>query len=418
MADTPPTILGLFLAGFLLRAVLVLALRDVHAMPAGIKTADDVEFNVLGQQLARGEGFRNSDGRLTSFRAPGYPFFLAGVYSLAGEKPLAVYFAQCLLGGLTCVLAWALGTQLLDERGGQIVGWLTVTYVPHAWFATVFCSENLFTPLLALCTLIVLRAWSWSSPTYALLAGLVLGLAVLTRPFALLLVPLWGLFLLRSWRVQPLRALVMAGLLGVGTAAVVVPWMWRNYQVHQEIVLVATNGGSTFYGGNNPLVIEQWRYWGNWVSTTELPGRTEIEAAPTEVLHDRIEWRLGKEWVRDHPGHALATLPLKLTRFFVWLPDFDGGSWWYLILRIVTWVPYLGLLLVGLYLAGTRREGRRPEWMVVHLVLAASILTALVFWGSPRFRDANGPLLLMYPALALWSWRRADPGSDGGGNAA
>ena len=31
----------------------------------------------------------------------------------------------------------------------------------------------------------------------------------------------------------------------------------------------------------------------------------------------------------------------------------------------------------------------------------AKALTALIFWGSPRFRDANAPLLVAYAALAF-----------------
>src|SRR5262249_60480337 len=100
-------------------------------------------------------------------------------------------------------------------------------------------------------------------------AGLLLGAAALTRPFALLAVPFFALVLLAHLR---WRGLLAGVVLGLTTAAVVVPWTYRNYHVHHRFVPVATNGGSTFYGGNNDRVVNERRLFGSWVSTTELPG--------------------------------------------------------------------------------------------------------------------------------------------------
>ncbi len=398
------TALLLFLSGFLIRAVFVLLVRDVHAMPVGLSSADDIEFNTLAQHLARGEGYTNRDSRLTSFRAPGWPFFLAGLYTLFGERPEAVYLTNCILGGLACTLAYLLGRQLLDELGARLAGWLCVFFVPHWWFATMFYSENLFVPLLAVAAWMMLLLYT--NKIYDILfvfaLGAILGLAVLTRPFAVLLLPLWGLLLVdrRVWR----RSVLYLAALGVGTLLVLAPWIYRNYQVHDRFVFVATNGGSTFYGGNNPRVVREWRYWGSWLSTVELPGRDEIVAAGSELASDQVEWQLGLKWIRAHPDEAAVTVPLKVARLIFWLPDFDAGRW-YLVLRVVCWVPVLLLGLVGGWLC--LRGPVAPGWLVIHLVMMATVLTAVIFWGSPRFRDANAPLLMLYPALALSTWRRS-----------
>src|SRR6516162_7697706 len=115
-------------AGFLVRLALVLALRDIHAMPAGGVSADDVEFNVLALHLAEGEGYSNHTGRATSFRAPGWPLFMAAVYRICGPRPEAIYGVSCLLGGLTCLLTYLIGRLLLDERAARIAGLLCVFY--------------------------------------------------------------------------------------------------------------------------------------------------------------------------------------------------------------------------------------------------------------------------------------------------
>jgi hypothetical protein len=39
--------------------------------------------------------------------------------------------------------------------------------------------------------------------------------------------------------------------------------------------------------------------------------------------------------------------------------------------------------------------------MVVHGAVLATLITGLIFWGSPRFRDANLPFLMLYAAVGL-----------------
>jgi hypothetical protein len=227
---------------------------------------------------------------------------------------------------------------------------------------------------------------------------LLLGAAALTRPFALLAAPLFALVILLAFRGQWMRALLGGALLGLGVLLVVAPWTYRNWQVHQHPVLIATNGGSTFYGGNNDRIIREWRLWGSWVSTTDLPQRELIDAAPDEVAHDAVEWRLGRQWVAEHPGGALLTAPLKLARLVLWLPDFDGGRWFYLA-RAAGYLPFLALMLAGAWRGLRQGWINSPRWWLIHVALAATAVTAVLFWGSPRFRDANTPLLMVYAGL-------------------
>src|SRR5262249_26110776 len=126
-----------------------------------------------------------------------------------GPQPWVVYLANCVLGALSCLLAYLLARDLLGGEGpARLAGVLTALYWPHIWFATVFVSENLYVPCQALVVWLVVRlgrperAGRWDVALVCL-AGLLLGWAVLTRPFALLLVPLLPAVLLSAgWR-QP-----------------------------------------------------------------------------------------------------------------------------------------------------------------------------------------------------------------------
>jgi hypothetical protein len=37
----------------------------------------------------------------------------------------------------------------------------------------------------------------------------------------------------------------------------------------------------------------------------------------------------------------------------------------------------------------------------MHLAIAATVATGVVFWGNPRFRDAAAPILFIYAGCGL-----------------
>src|SRR5262249_52849677 len=134
----------LLVIAFLVRLGMVLSFGDIRQGPVGPPTNDDVQFNNIARQLAQGNGYRSADaGRLAAFGGPGYPFFLAGLYAFFGEDAPLVYLSQCLLGALACVLTWLLGREVLSEGGARLAGVLAALYLPHAYLAAVFYSENL-----------------------------------------------------------------------------------------------------------------------------------------------------------------------------------------------------------------------------------------------------------------------------------
>jgi 4-amino-4-deoxy-L-arabinose transferase-like glycosyltransferase len=396
----------LFVLSFLCRASLVLVLRDIHTGPQGISSADDVEFNNLALRVSQGEGYVGDQGQPTSFRAPGWPLFLAGIYWLAGPCVPLVYAVLCLLGALACVLTYLLARELVAERTARLAGLLAAIYVPHVYFAAGFLSESLFVPCAALGIWLFLKARKQNSLGLLVAAGLVLSWATLTRPFALLLWPILLAVLAltaapRRFRLLPRLTFTLAFF------ACIVPWTVRNQYVHGRFVLVATNGGSTFYGGNNERVAHEFRQLGSWISTTELPRRDWIDAAPTEVEHDKREWKLGLDWLREHPGAIPLLCIYKVARLGLWLPDFDGGSRWYFGMRIVGYAPFLFLIIAGMVMCIRRRDYWSADWLIVHGTLLTTLATALLFWGSPRFRDANMPFLMLYAALGgVTLWRR------------
>jgi 4-amino-4-deoxy-L-arabinose transferase-like glycosyltransferase len=360
--------------------------------------ADGVEYDSLARNVAAGNGYCLDGGGPTSFRAPGLPFAMAAVYGLFGPSLTAIHVLFSFCGACGVLSAYCLATELVAPRTARFAAAFAALYPGDIYMASNFFSELVFSPCLGFGLWLLARNTRTGSRWAALGAGVLLGYASLTRSFAVLFLPLYVLYCLSGpiLRMTQVRA---ATWYTVGFALVLLPWVARNYQVHGTFVLVATNGGSTFYGGNNDVVTSTPRQYGNWVATNGLPGRDLIDAQPTEVSHDKMEYQLGVAWVKAHPMLFVKMSFFKIARSC--LPFVDWPSLKvYPIANIGTTTPFL--LLIGLGLWTTlRSSAQRKQFALCHLAMYATLVVVVVFYGTPRFRDANLPVLAVYGAVAM-----------------
>ena len=397
-------LLLLLLVSFLIRVAAVDALRNPSRGPELEQMgADGVEFNILGLHLAETHKYELVKGIPTSFRAPGFPLVLAAIYSSVGENYRVVYAALCFLGAVTCIFSYLLACELLSEKWARIASLLCVFYIPHIYFATVFASENVFAALLPAALWCFVRYFKTQKINMLLGAGLILGLATLTRPFALLIVPMWLVLLFLESRARIRLRIFAIFMLLAGFLVVTVPWSIRNYYAFHRFVAVATNGGSTFYGSNNDRVLSEPYYYGNWIPTTELPHRDVIDATPDEVTRDKVEWSLGLSWVSAHFLSMPLLSSFKLIR--LWLPRVDTENKHYFLAELLGYTPIAVLFFLGAIRTIREKAFRIAEFTGIHSIILATIITALIFYGSARFRDANAAIIVVYAAVGLrWIW--------------
>lgn len=388
-------LLGLFVLALSCRMAATLLLRDLQA-GADLSSfgADAVEFEELAWALASRGEFAFEPGDPTSFRAVGYPAVLAIVYSIVGRSFVAAYVLQWFIGAAAAVV----GYRFLREAGvplvsARLAGLLTAAYFGAVYLATNYTSEPLFILLTGLSGLLACKRGVGAAGA----SGAALGLATLVRPQGLFLLPaLWVLVTtVRGDRRASLWSPAVATLALVLTLA---PWIVRNHQVHDRFVLVATNGGGTFYGSNNDVVLEEPRWRGYWVPTNRLPDRELVDAAPSEAAADQVEYELGTNWIEENPGSFLELLPWKLANLV--LPWEKGSAnAMYRVSAAVFVTPWIALWLLGIALAV--RRWRRRVWLAVLIATGGIVLLTLIFFGSARFRDGYTAWLALPVALAL-----------------
>lgn len=232
--------------------LLALTLRLIWAwfVPV-IPFSDGEAYDAFARTLVQHGTFGWTASEPTSFWPPGTTFLHAALFALFGfryEPIVAMNIAMSL--GIIWVTA-RLAARFWGQRVAMLSTLILAIWPTLVMYPTILASEL---PFLFL-TLLALDAWS--SPALgliprALLAGLVLGLAALVRPQALLLPLVYagGMPLTtREKSVDQLRCIVLAGVV---MALVIAPWTWRNYKLYGEPVLISTNGGVTLWIGNSP----------------------------------------------------------------------------------------------------------------------------------------------------------------------
>jgi 4-amino-4-deoxy-L-arabinose transferase-like glycosyltransferase len=190
---------------------------------------DSASYYVPAHDLVHGLGFD-----LSIRRTPLYPWFLAGTVGWIGEDLLAVAIVQHLTGIGIALGVFFLGHRLLGYGAGLVAGFMT------AIDGTLLVSEHYVMPetLLtgAFLAFLATCAWCLARPGWQRsgVAGLVLGLCILCKPVAQVLIPLLPLslwFVVRDWRRWTVGCLAF----GLGAVVVLAPWALRNLAVHGSL---------------------------------------------------------------------------------------------------------------------------------------------------------------------------------------
>jgi 4-amino-4-deoxy-L-arabinose transferase-like glycosyltransferase len=379
---------------FLLRLVITQRFQGLASGPDASSNPDQVDYELFGWRLADGAGYTLDSGVATARRPPGTSFALLLPYLLFGHSWFAARVWFCLLSAATCAVTGLIATEAFGALTGLIAAAALALDPAHFYYSQHFLSEVPYGLTITLTALFALRWLRAPSFKIAAAAGLLFGFALLTRPQVAFAAPLALLCLLASRRLRSTRRVAQLLLAGAVAAAMVVPWLVRN-EVAVGRATISTIGGFTFWGANNAVIVSQPRNIGGW-----MPVDTLIDANHrldgSEVENDRAAWRYGMEYVRDHLSGLPKLLLMKAVRHLSpFRPTPNRVVYWSFVLAWLTTAP---LLLLGCVREWSRR---RAELTILLLPCLSTLLTALIFYGSIRFRDADVALFIAPAAAAV-----------------
>lgn len=362
-SGTTMVLLGIAGLALLIRLLFVLVVPQPEN-----QVGDSVEFDLLARNLLAGHGLSYEEPWLPSARRmPLYPLLLAGAYWLFGlghYRPLLLLQAVA-DASVAVLVAWLAWQAWADRRSALLGGLAWAFYLPAAQLAGRLLADSLFTTLLVAgvstsvvtggCLVAGRRCW-----LPALLAGVLLGLALLARPTALP-VPLLLVVLLAVVKVADRRRLVAAiAVLLAGFVLVLAPWVGRNYRAFHQFMPGSTLVGFNFYQTHFRLDRPDY---------TDLPGvratNVALKAAlraegiePTALneveLYDEA-MRLGLEQVQRHPERFLRLVALRVIQLW-----FNLGFTTHPSRATLLFAAANAALLLLALLAEVRRLRRQP----------------------------------------------------------
>ena len=392
-------------------AVALLARLSAFVLLGRFAHPDVCESEIIALNLLQGKGFiyhfLGTDYR--SYMEPLYPGLCAGVYAVTGHSAVALGLVQIALGTALVWLVFACARRLASDRAAVVAAWLTALHPGLILYTTKFHPLILDTVCI---TLVVAGClWYGERPRWRSVVRLggLLGLCVLTRPTIVAAVPLIGWWV---WRRSPPRPGLRVGefLVIVGcAAAVVAPWVWRNYHVHHRLILTRSGTSMVFWIGNNP-----YRFTGSALTPEGDP--VLISVAPPAVRTQLLSLdELGqqdlllaqaRQFVREHPWEFLRRWAVKWV-YFWWFTPQAGLLYpprWIRAYHAVS-APLLLLLLIGAWTLWHPQPGmwrdRQAGWLLAALCAAIALLQSL-FYIEGRHRLAIEPLLLIFVSQGIW----------------
>ena len=394
-----------------------------------IQISDEKDYTLLAKNIVDYGEFSFNAGTPTSLRPPLYPAMVAGVYALCGlENYQAVRLLQAALSLVNVLVLYGLGKEIASRRTALWLAALFSFYPSLLGFNNLLLTETLFTLLLCgFCYLIVL-AYRRQSLGCLLAAGVVLGLATLTRSILWMSPPMLAVFLLCTWKSSwPRRGLAVLALL-VSFGLTLAPWAIRNTVLEQTFVPVDSMGGRNFMMGNY-LHTPLYRSWDAIAITGEKAWFQEVQATSpasefsTQGKVDKLALKRGLLFVREHPW---LTLQRDLIKFFdFWGLERElvaGAGLGYFgdlsalvvsLLAVVICGGYAAALFLGVFgffLAPLPE--RRSQVLLLMMIAYICGLHVLVFAHS-RYHLPVMPLVVVFAAHAIttqpaiWrQWRR------------
>ena len=319
------------------RFVLVLALIVIVAIGSGLRIGtaivwnqdrpdsparligDEPGFDSMARQLLDGHGFTWPG------RVPLYPVWLAGVYGISGGSVHAVPYFQSLLGVATILITFFLGKSIFGPRVGLLASfWVSASYV-LVQQPLHLLSEALYTPVLLLIMLSLVKAFSEPARNRFLAAGALIGVGNLVRP-ALLFFPLFLAVLLPFVQERKKIAKYWLVLCAV-SFLVVLPWILHNHLKYRAIIPLQTSNAILWQGSPEYYHLTHDRgytYLRIWKEVLYGPGWQQHD--PTSIAGDRYWTRRALQSILAEPLVYLKYSGEKIFTYWLGDPSADWGN--------------------------------------------------------------------------------------------
>lgn len=376
--------------------------------------AFQTEAGHIAYSIASGKGFSSPfqrDSGPTAWIAPVYPYLLAGIFKLFGIYTLssfvAAVFFNIVFSTGACVPIFYAGRRIAGIGAGAAAAWAWALFpnailIPFEWIWDTSLSALLVAALLwgtlELAESKRVRGWC--------LYGALWGLAMLTNPAIVLLLPVFLLWAAsrvrkseagvgtgtRNWLIGPVLCLAVV-------TACCLPWTIRNYVQFHKLIPIRSNLAFELYVGNNENYDEKYRFRPGpvtqdreilrYLRTGETAFMVEERRKAFAFIwsHPRVEaWLIEQRFVDFWMG---TSRPLDVFR--------QADSFWLRFILVCNYLAPLCALAGVIALIAVKNEFAIP----VISVPAVFPLLYYVTHTSLRYRHPIDPVVLLLAAVGV-----------------
>ncbi len=367
---------------------------------------DAAEYDTLGWNLTQGKGYQIEAGTPDATREPGYPFFLSIIYAVFGHNYFAVKSIQLIINAATCVIIYFIGKRIAGRATGMIAAGIAVIYPAFIIYAANLWTETLFTFLLTLGILTLIKAVTGEGLKWYLATGIILGLAALVKA-VLILFPLFVIpaaIFITGFKKKVLLCLFYMLL---AFSLITVPWCIRNYIVFHKFIPVRTGSGFNLWLGS----YLPWQ--GKNIAGQGGYPEIRVRFIGTEPLRSLVEGQndvevdtlLRKEALKNINANPLDYIRLSLKRAWWLWKDAIGqetiqekNSIFGAIFAIV---HYLFLLLAAAGILFTFLNNAKIAMIPLSLIIYITWFYSITY-AHPRYHFPALPYVILFAGFGLW----------------
>jgi hypothetical protein len=367
---------------------------------------DSIYYSLQAARNSEGDWFRESLTMLPGAEHPPLTSLYLTPWSLGTAGVPAQRFAITLVGAAAVFVIGLLGDRFAGPRVGLLAAGVAAVY-PNLWLNdSLVMSESLAVLIVAGALVVALDFDQQPSVWRAVALGGLAGLGALTRAEIALFAA--GFAALAWWRAagHPRRTVMPVLVLGA-SALIVAPWVSYNVARFERPVLLSTNAGNTLLGANcDSTYFTDIGGW-NILCLAAVPQAETVDPS----VRDSERREVALEYVGDHLERIPVVVSARVGRLLdVYGLDsmvrFDVGeekARWAVWAGIVAWWLLAPLAVVGWIVAGHSGddpERRRMRWWLV-VPLAATLITAVLFYGAHRIRAPAEPAVVTLAATGI-----------------
>jgi tetratricopeptide (TPR) repeat protein len=349
--------------------------------------------------------------------SPLYLYVNVLIYKIYGENWETLALLQILMGSLNCLFIYSIGEKIFGRAVGLLAALILLLYGNLTLIELTLEPEAFVLFFNSLLILILMQNQAETDPGKGrwFLAGLVIGLATITKPNALLLLPVTLLWIWQTNR-SPGRKIQSMFPVLFGVALIISPVTLRNYVKFQDFILVTADSGKVFFHGNGP--------GSTGMERADLPDQGFAEESQSEPDSAHAFFRRTARVLAGRPlkpsecsrfwfartldhirAHPFSVFLLDTRKFFYFWGNYevhDIDSTYKNYRTIQNWplLPFGIISALGIVGMGLALKKFRQAFLLYAMILVY-LISNLIFFVTSRYRLPAAPFLCIFAAYTL-----------------